>query len=253
MQRHDFIAADGVRIAFYEVMEGDDPPIVLQHGFSSSFEHEWVLTGIVETLKPLGRRLIAVDARGHGRSEKPHESSSYGESRMADDVIELVGSLGLERYDLLGYSMGGVIATVVAARDPRLGRVVIGGVGEAVVLTGGVDTRALDAATLAAGLRTTEPETLTGIVADFRAGAEARDNDLTALAAHCDTILPRQLSLDRIGAAALVLAGDNDPLAVHPERLAAAIPGARLHLVPGDHGSARLTPEFAAALLGFLG
>ncbi len=253
MQHNDFVAADGVRIAWYKVMEGDGPPIVLQHGFSSSFEHEWVVTGIVETLRPLGRRIIALDARGHGRSDKPHDSSFYGESLMADDLIGLVASLGIERYDLLGYSMGGVIATVVATRDPALRRVVIGGVGEAVVLTGGVDTRALDAKTLAAGLRTPEPETLTGIVADFRAGAEARDNDLEALAAHCDTIQPRQLPLDRIGAAAMVLAGDNDPLAVHPDWLAAAIPGARLQLVPGDHGSARLTPEFAAALTGFLG
>jgi len=253
MERHDFLPSDGVRIAWYELGGGaGGPPIVLQHGFSADTMHEWVNCGIAERLTALGRRIVGIDARGHGQSGKPHESRFYGETRMADDVIELAASLGGESYDLVGYSMGGVIATYVASRDARLRRVVISGVGEAVVLTGGVDVRALDAGALAAGLRMEHPETLTGMVAGFRAGAEERGNDLLALAAQCDTIVPRRIGLDRIKAQTLVVAGDNDPLAVHPERLAAAIPGARLQLVPGDHTAARLSPEFTAALLKFL-
>lgn len=79
-----------------------------------------------------------------------------------------------------------------------------------------------------------------------------RNNDLEALAAQCDTIAPRQLALHRIRAATMVLAGADDPLAVNPGRLAAAIPGATLEIVSGDHYGARLTPEFSAALLHFL-
>lgn len=253
MDRQDFRASDGVRIAWYELGGGDSgPPIVLQHGFSADTKSEWVNCGIAERLTALGRRVVGIDARGHGQSDKPHDSHFYGETRMADDVIELVASLGGENYDLVGYSMGGVIASFVASCDPRLRRVVISGVGEAVVLSGGVDVRALDASALAAGLRTPNPETLTGMVAGFRAGAEARSNDLLALAAHCDTIVPRQIGLERIQARTLVMAGDDDPLAVHPERLAAAIPGARLQLVPGDHGAARVSAEYSAALLAFL-
>lgn len=254
MQPEHFSASDGVSIAWYELGDGRaSPPIVLQHGFSADTVHEWIDSGIAAQLATLGRRLIAVDARGHGKSGKPHDSRAYGEGRMADDLIELVASLGIEHYDLVGYSMGGVIATVVATKDPHLRCVVISGVGEAVVLTGGVDTRALDPRELAAALRSNTPETLTGMAAGFRAGAEARGNDLAALAAHCDAIAPRQLPFEQITAAALVLAGDNDPLAIHPERLAAAIPGAQVRLVPGDHGAARLAPEFSAALLEFLG
>lgn len=253
MERRDFLASDGIRIAWYELGGGTGgPPIVLQHGFSANTASEWVDCGIAGRLMALGRRIVALDARGHGQSEKPHDSRFYGESRMADDVIELAATLGGDTYDLVGYSMGGVIASFVASRDPRLRRVVISGVGEAVVLTGGVDVRALDAGALAAGLRTAQPERLTGMVAGFRAGAEARGNDLMALAAHCDTIVPRQVGLDRIRAQTLVMAGDDDPLAVHPERLAAAIPGARLQLVPGDHGAARISPGYSAALLEFL-
>jgi pimeloyl-ACP methyl ester carboxylesterase len=253
MRRHDFRTSDGIRIAWYELGEGTgDPPLVLQHGFTAHSRHEWIDSGIAARLAPLDRRMIAVDARGHGQSDKPHDSAFYGETRMAEDVVELLASLGIGSYDMAGYSMGGLVAAMVAMRDSRLRRVVIGGVGEAVVLTGGVDTRALDARTLAAALRTDRPETLTGMVAAFRAGAEQRHNDLLALAAQCDTIAPRQLPLHRIAAPALVLAGDADPLAVHPERLAAAIPEAQLQLVPGDHSGARLTPEFSAVLLRFL-
>ena len=253
LERHDFVASDGVRIAWFELGGGaGGPPILLQHGFTADTMSEWVECGIAERLAVLGRRIVGIDARGHGQSDKPHASRLYGEGRMAGDVIELAASLGGEGYDLVGYSMGGVIASFVASHDARLRRVVISGVGEAVVLTGGVDVRALDARALAAGLRTTQPETLTGMVAGFRAGALARGNDLLALAAHCDTIVPRQIGLDRIKAQTLVVAGDDDPLAVHPERLAAAIAGARLQLVPGDHTAARLGPEFSAALLQFL-
>lgn len=253
MRRHDFVASDGVRIAWYELGEGTGaPPIVLQHGFTANTQHEWIDSGIAERLAPLGRRLIAIDARGHGQSDKPHHSSAYGETRMADDIRELVTSLGVTEFDMAGYSMGGMITTLVAIHDERVRRAVISGVGEAVVLTGGVDTRALDPRTLAAALRTDRPETLTGLAARFREGAVQRNNDLEALAAQCDTIAPRQLALHRIRAATLVLAGADDPLAVNPGRLAAAIPGATLEIVPGDHSGARLTPEFSAALLHFL-
>jgi len=253
VRRHDFVASDGVRIAWYELGEGTGaPPIVLQHGFTANTQHEWIDSGIAERLAPLGRRLIAIDARGHGQSDKPHHSSAYGETRMADDIRELVTSLGVTEFDMAGYSMGGMITTLVAIHDERVRRAVISGVGEAVVLTGGVDTRALDPRTLAAALRTDRPESLTGLAARFREGAELRGNDLEALAAQCDTIAPRQLALHRIRAATLVLAGADDPLAVNPGRLAAAIPGATLEIVPGDHSGARLTPEFSAALLHFL-
>lgn len=253
VQQNDFLASDGVRIGWYELGGGaGSPPILLQHGFTANTTSEWVDCGIAERLTALGRRVIGIDARGHGRSDKPHESRFYGEGRMADDVIELAATLGAP-YDLVGYSMGGVIASFVASLDPNLRRVAICGVGEAVVLTGGVDVRALDARLLAAGLRTAHPETLTGMVAGFRAGALERGNDLLALAAHCDTIVPRQVGLDRIRAQTLVIAGDDDPLAIHPERLASAIPCARLQLVPGDHTAARLSPEFTTALLAFLG
>jgi pimeloyl-ACP methyl ester carboxylesterase len=86
----------------------------------------------------------------------------------------------------------------------------------------------------------------------FRAKLDARGLDREALAAHLRAAHRSPIALDRITAPTLVLPGDADPFAARPEVLAAAIPGAELRVVPGDHATALSSPEFAAALLGFL-
>ena len=253
MDAKRFETSDGLSLAWYEAGQGTGmPPIVMQHGFSSSFYWEWVECGLAEAVAGLGRRVIGIDARGHGQSDKPHEQRYYGEDHMARDVMTLATHLGLERYDLVGYSMGGAIATVVATLDRRLRRVVISGVGEAVVLSGGVDRRVLDTKALAAGLRADSGEGLSEIVQRFREGAIARGNDLLALAAHSDAVADRQIDFGATTAEVLVMAGDSDPLAPRPEVLANAMPGAGLQLVPGDHTASRRSPEYRDALLRFL-
>lgn len=244
---------DGLTLTWHELGDGDgQPPVILQHGFSSSTHHEWVDCGLAAAVAGLGRRTVGLDARGHGASEKPHDSSFYGEDHMARDVMALADHLGFERYDLVGYSMGGAIATVAASLDLRIRRVVISGVGEAIVLTGGVDRRVLDTTSLAAGLRADSADGLPHMVKAFRNGAIERHNDLEALAAHCDAIGDRHIDFSAINAETLVMAGDTDPLAPHPEVIAAAIAAARLALVPGDHTASRRSPEFRATLVDFL-
>jgi pimeloyl-ACP methyl ester carboxylesterase len=248
-----FLSHDGLRLTWHELGAGDaSPPIIFQHGFTSSTHFEWVLGGLAEAVAGLGRRTVGLDARGHGASEKPHEPRYYGEDHMARDVMALADHLGFECYDLVGYSMGGAIATVTASLDPRIRRVVISGVGESIVRTGGVDRRVLDTVELAAGLRAETAEGLSEMVKAFRAGAIERQNDLLALAAHCDAIADRMIDFGAIQAETLVMAGRTDPLAPHPEVIAEAIAGARLQLVPGDHHVSRRSPESREALLDFL-
>jgi pimeloyl-ACP methyl ester carboxylesterase len=248
-----FETRDGLRLTWHELGDGDgQPPIILQHGFSSSTRFEWVDCGLAAAVAGLGRRVVGLDARGHGASEKPHDSRFYGEDHMARDVMALADHLGFSRYDLVGYSMGGAIATVTASLDPRIRRVVISGVGEAIVLSGGVDRRVLDTEALAAGLRAADATGLPEMVRAFRMGAIERQNDLEALAAHCDAVGDRVIDLGAIKAETLVMAGDTDPLAPHPEVIAKAIAGARLVLVPGDHHHSRRSPEFRTALVDFL-
>ena len=73
--------SDGVTI-HYEVF-GEGPPIVLVHGFASNLQDNWVLTGWVKRLLDQGRRVVALDCRGHGESAKPHDPEAYAGGAMA--------------------------------------------------------------------------------------------------------------------------------------------------------------------------
>jgi pimeloyl-ACP methyl ester carboxylesterase len=249
-----FQADDGVEIVHDQWPDADPGgiPVVLHHGFVTDARLNWVATGIVEALCAAGRRVVAVDARGHGRSGTPHEPEAYGEARMAADVAHLVDELGVPTFDLVGYSMGAVVSLLVAGRDERLRRLAVGGVGEGILVCGGVDRRAVHNDELATALRADDPTSLTGTPAAFRQFADAIGADRLALAAQASVAHGEPIPLQRITVPTLVLAGRDDELAVEPQRLAEAIPGAVLHLVDGDHLGALTDPAFVPALLAFL-
>lgn len=253
-----FIADDGVEIVYGEWgTPSDEPPVLLHHGFIADADINWVLPGVVAALVEAGRRVVAPDARGHGRSGKPHESACYGEARMARDLRMLVDIVGatedVDGFDLVGYSMGAIVSLITATDEPRLRRLVIGGVGAGVVELGGVDTRVLDNAKLVPALLADDPATITDAESSgFRAFADMIGGDRRALAAQAQVVHAEPIALDRISVPTLVLAGDTDPLATRPEVLAGAIPGARLEIVRGDHTGALGDPRFVASLVEFL-
>src|ERR1700691_1583811 len=86
------------------------PPVVLHHGFVADAESNWVAPGVVEALLAAGRRVIAPDARGHGRSQKPHDPARYGEDRMARDLAVLLDTIDVQQIALVGYSMGAIVS-----------------------------------------------------------------------------------------------------------------------------------------------
>src|SRR5688572_30471138 len=117
-----------VEIAFLD--EGEGEPIVLVHGFASSKEVNWVHPGWTATLTRAGRRVIALDDRGHGASSKLYEPADYHTSLMADDVRALLDHLQIERADVMGYSMGARISAFLAVRHPaRVRSLILGGLG----------------------------------------------------------------------------------------------------------------------------
>lgn len=246
---------DGVEVAVHRWGgPGERPPVLLQHGFAADSLRNWEHSGVVAALLADGREVVAVDARGHGASDKPHDPARYGERAMAADLAEVADALELDRFDLAGYSMGAIVSLVLAGTDARVRRLVVGGIGAGVVERGGVDTRALRTSALAAALEADDPATVTDpMAAAFRAFADSTGADRLALAAHARVVHAEPLPLGDVAAPTLVLAGDADVLAVRPQVLADALPGARLVTVPGDHLGAVRAPAFTEALVAFLG
>ncbi len=115
---------NGVRI-YYEV-EGAGPPLVLHHGLAGCGE-DWRDFGLADVLKRT-HRLILMDGRAFGASDKPHDPGAYGIAERVGDVTAVLDDLGLETAHYYGQSYGGAIGWYVAAYAPeRLRSIVVTG------------------------------------------------------------------------------------------------------------------------------
>ncbi|MFC9896403.1 alpha/beta fold hydrolase [Nocardia sp. NPDC127579] len=242
---------DGLELG-YRVWPGTGIPVVLQHGVVADTGANWIGMGVVRALQAAGHTVISLDARGHGRSAKPHDPARYSWNAMARDVRALYDELGLDEVAQVGYSMGGVISLLVADSDPRVRKLVVGGIGSGVLDCGGIDRRVIDIDDLQAAM-TGDGSAATPVARMFRVLADAVHADVDAIKAVAKGLDEAPIdSLAGITVPALVLAGDADPFAAEPERLAAALPDGRAVVVPGDHLMAVADPDFAAALVEFL-
>ena len=130
------MSEDGFRLATYSWGEDDAPTVLLVHGFASSTKDNWVNTGWVRDLLRADYRVLAVDQRGHGRSEKPHDPNDYRLRTLARDVETVLDTYLVDTALYVGYSLGARVGWEVALDlTDRLERVVLGGVPDGVPLS----------------------------------------------------------------------------------------------------------------------
>jgi pimeloyl-ACP methyl ester carboxylesterase len=239
-----------VEIAYLDEGEGD--PIVLVHGFASSKNMNWIYPGWVSSLTKAGRRVIALDHRGHGESTKLYDPQDYHIGTMAGDVTGLMDHLNIARADMMGYSMGGRITAYLGQRNPeRLGCAILGGIGmgliEDVGRPGENVAEALEAASLD---DVTDPVGRT-----FRAFADQTRSDRRALAA-CMRGSRRLMTREEAAAISvptLIAVGTTDDIAGSAQRLSEVIPGSQVLDIPNrDHMRAVGDRVYKDGVLEFL-
>lgn len=242
---------DGYKLAYFDEGEPSGDPILLIHGFASSAVVNWVHPGWLKTLGDAGYRVIAIDNRGHGKSDKPHEPESYHVPLMAADAIGLLDHLGIGEAHVMGYSMGARITAFAGLADPhRIRSVIFGGLGIGMI-TGVGDWDPIADALLAPSLDDVTHER--GRM--FRAFADQTKSDRHALAACIrtsrDLVSAEQIA--KIDMPALIGVGTKDDIAGSPHELAELMPHAKALDIPGrDHMLAVGDRVFKKATLDFL-
>ena len=225
--------------------------MVLVHGFSSNRHENWQRTGWYAAFEAKGRRVLALDNRGHGESTKFHEPEAYQSSQMAEDVIAVMDDAGVSKADLMGYSMGaGIALRCVLAHPDRFSNAIFGGIGKAAF---DPDAPRMN---LAPAMETDDPDSIQDPLArGFRLFADQQGEDRQALAAFARA--PREnLTLEDLAAIrvpTLFVAGQRDTLVGNLQDLADAVPGAKAVVLPGcDHMYAIPHPLYKAAVMDFL-
>ncbi len=246
-----FVPTPAGPIAFVD-SGGGGAPILLIHGFASNKAINWIYPGWVDTLVRSGRRVIALDNRGHGESVKLYDPADYRIGLMAGDALALLDHLDIARADLLGYSMGARISTRLTLDHPgRVRSLILGGMATGLFSPTAGPPEPIVAALEAPSLRDVPDRT----GRSFRAFAEQTKSDLKALAA-CIKASREVFSRDeiaRVAAPTLIAVGTRDTIAGSPEELAALMPDARALPIPGrDHMVAVGDKVFKDGALAFL-
>lgn len=239
-------STDGSLIA-YRVFETDASgvPVLLVHGFASNARVTWEGTGWVRALTDAGHRVITVDLRGHGESDKPAEASAYAPQRLGDDLIAVLDSVGTERVDVVAYSMGNRVLSAFATAAPeRLRRAVVGGAGPNELFA------------------SWDLEEARGLLLDGRAPANAvieqvlrpaldAGADREALLACVEGVAGAPLEIPA-QVPTLFVAGELDEVPDGVEAFAAARGSEVVRISGRDHVSTLTSREFKSAALAFL-
>lgn len=237
---------DGAPLAVHRL--GAGRPVLLLHGLFSSAQMNWIKFGHAQLLADAGFEAIMPDWRAHGHSAAPHDPAAYPPNVLVRDALALVDALGLEDFDLVGFSMGARTATaaVIAGLRPR--RLVLAGMGlESLDNWHARAAFFIDAIDRFDSVKQGDPA--------FFSVQFMKTMKIDRVAARL--LLQAGVEIDRADLSAvtmptLVLCGADDHDNGSPQSLAAALPDARLQLIPGNHMASVTKPDMGAALVEFL-
>jgi len=231
--------------------EGDGDTILLIHGFASNAHTNWTGTGWVQLLVTSGYRVIAIDNRGHGGSQKFYDEDAYTLDKMAADAAALLEHLRIDEAHVMGYSMGARISATLASIYPQLvSRLVLAGNGYNMI------EGSFNSSDIHDGLAAVDVSQIkTQIGIEFRAFAESTGSDLKALAACImggRSYIEKSL-FEGLEPETMVIAGTEDTIALDGKKLAGIIPKGRFVPIPKrNHMNAVGDKVYKQAVLDFL-
>jgi len=236
-----FNSFDGTKIAFQ--VRGEGEVVLLVHGFINNGE-SWKRAALYTDLLSSGYKVIILDQRGNGKSDKPHTPEAYANDAEAKDIMGLMKKLGLKKYNIVGYSRGSIISARLLVLDKHVKRAVLGGIG-----TGFTDPEWPRRKMFYRALMGDSVPELQAMVKNVQASGL----DQLALAyLQKEQPSTSQQDLKKVKKPVLVLCGDKDADQQEARELASMLKHGNFGSIPGDHGSAVRTKEFSQQILAFL-
>lgn len=242
-----FISGEGgAQLAVHRL--GAGRPVLLLHGLFSSADVNWIKFGTAARLAAAGFEAIMPDLRAHGQSATPHDPAAYPNDVLVKDALAMVQALGLEDYDLGGFSLGARTAVRAVLSGMTPGRLVLGGMGLS-GLAGWARRSAhfIDAIDRFGSIERGDPA--------FMAQAFMKTMKIDRVAARLLLQSVDDTSADALAMITmptLVVCGADDTDNGSAPELAAALPLARYAEVPGTHMNSITKPEFGVAIARFL-
>jgi pimeloyl-ACP methyl ester carboxylesterase len=257
---------DSAGVKIHYIVEGQGEPVILIHGYAASIVTNWGAPGVVKKLAE-NYQVIALDNRGHGQSDKPHDAAAYGPV-MSEDVLRLMDHLKIKKAHIVGYSMGGFMTEELLMEHPnRFITATFGGAGWndpkdtmqsttlnvlADSLEQGKGIGPLIVALNPVGAPPPSPQMIEATNKMFMATADPLA--LAAVARGLATLPPvpeSKIRANKIPALALI--GEVDPMKAGVDRLDGVMPHLKIVVIPGaNHLTAFANPLFISSLKEFL-
>lgn len=236
-----FSSFDNAKI-YYEI-RGTGKPVLLIHGYTGNGT-DWKKKPLYDSLVTNGFKVIIADLRGNGRSDKPHEPEAYANDAEAKDLLGLLKYLGIKKYEAIGYSRGSIILARLLVMDKNITRAVIGGMGAD--FTNPLWPRRI-------GIYEALMYDSVKGYDEFRKRIERDGMDRLALAyQQKEQPSTSKEALGKLEQKVMIICGDQDADNGKGQDLQQLIPQSIFVSVPGNHGSAWGTTQFAHEILAFL-